>query len=47
MWQWDIRRSERLVITLAHILKIQKGTEVPSLFRDKETTGQAQNLAMG
>ena len=24
-----------------------KGTEVPSLSRDKGTTGQAQNLAMG
>ena len=24
-----------------------KGTEVPSLFWDKGTTGQAQNLAMG
>ena len=24
-----------------------KGTEVPSLFRDKGTTGQAQNLATG
>jgi hypothetical protein len=24
-----------------------KGTEVPSFSRNKETTGQAQNLAMG
>ena len=24
-----------------------KGTEIPSLSRDKETTGQAQNLATG
>ena len=26
---------------------LDKGTEVPSLSRDKGTTGQAQNLAMG